>query len=174
MWERSSSSTRLRWAISFSIRPLYTLWKLLRILLNTSDMTKTGREKNHGTWRSIHHWWWIGSNGNYEVSREFLTIIHKQNLLREKYSVRFCKIKGNETFVTEQIKVNTSWITTGKTKQDKNKERGKYGTRLSGCYSSESVHLALWAVKPIPLFQNNMQLCYPPTSLHVLVPRTLQ
>jgi len=60
-------------------------------------------------------------------------------------------------------------------KQEKiSRKRKKFVTRLSGCCSSESAHLALWAVKLIPLFQYNMQLCCPPTRLHGLLPRTLQ
>ena len=43
-------------------------------------------------------------------------IIFLKKLLRLKHSAK--QIKGNETFITEQINLNTSWITTGKFKEN--------------------------------------------------------
>jgi len=98
--------------------------------------------------------------GLVKWGEQFSTIILKQSLLTLRHSA--IHIKGNEIFITEQINVNNSRITTGKNKK-KSGKRKKFGKRLSGCCSSESAHLALWAVKLIPLLQNNMQLCYPHT-----------
>ena len=42
-------------------------------------------------------------------------IIFLKKLVRLKHSAK--QIKGNETFITEQINLNTSWITTGKFKE---------------------------------------------------------
>jgi hypothetical protein len=53
--------------------------------------------------------------GLVKWGEKFLTIILQQNLLRLKHTAK--QTKGNETFITEQINVNTSWITTGKNKK---------------------------------------------------------